>query len=66
MHTADFLYRAYPSSTEHPTGADFEHVNMASFLPVSDQRLQEILIETGKDETLQTLKSVILQGWPTE
>ena len=57
---------AYLSSTEHPTGAYFEHVNMASFLPISDQRLQEIRIETEKDETLQILKSVILQGWPAE
>ena len=66
MHIADFLSRAYLSSTEHQTGADFEHVNMASFLPISDQRLQEIRIETEKDETLQILKSVILQGWPAE
>ena len=49
MHIADFLSCAYLSSTEHPTGADFEHVNMASFLPISDQRLQEIRIETEKD-----------------
>ena len=46
MHNADFLSPAYLSSTEHPIGADFQHVNMASFLPISDQRLQEIRIET--------------------
>ena len=66
MHIVDFLSRAYLSSTERPTGADFEHVNMASFLPISDQRLQEIRIETEKDETLQIFKSVILQGLPAE
>ena len=66
MHIADFLSRAYLPSTEHPTGADFEHINMASFLPVSDQRLQEIRTETEKDDTLQILKSVILQGWLAE
>ena len=68
MHIADFLSRAYLPGTEHPTGADFEHVNMASFLPISDQRLQDIRTETEKDETLQILKSesVILQGWPAE
>ena len=64
MHIADFLSRAYLPSTEHPAGADFEHINMASFLPISDQRLQEIRTETEKDDTLQILKSVILQGWP--
>ena len=62
MHIADFLSRTYLPSTEHPTGADFEHINMASFLPISDQRLQDICTETKKDETLQILKSVILQG----
>ena len=66
MHIADFLSPAYLPSMEHPMGADFEHVNMASFLPISDQRLQEIQDETEKDETLQILKSVILQGWPAE
>ena len=65
MHIADFLSRAYLPSTE-PTGADFEHVNMASFLPISDQRLQEIRTETEKDGTLQILKSVILQGLPAK
>ena len=39
---------------------------MASFLLISDQRLQEIRDETERDETLQILKSVILQGWPAE
>ena len=66
IHIADFLSRAYLPSMEHPTGADFEYVNMASFLPISDQRLQEIRDETERDETLQILKSVILQGWPAE
>ena len=66
MHIADSLSRAYLPSTEHPTGADFKHVNMASFLPISHQQLQEIRTETEKDETLQILKSVILQGWPVE
>ena len=37
MHIADFLSRPYLPSMEHPTGTDFEHVNMASFLPISDQ-----------------------------
>ena len=66
MHIADFLSRAYLPSTDHPQMAEFEQVNMASFLPISDLRLQEIRNETEKDETLQILKSVILQGWPPE
>lgn len=39
MHIADFLSSAYLPSTEHTAGADFEHVNIASFSPISDQRL---------------------------
>ena len=39
---------------------------MASFLPISDQRLQEIKRETDKVKTLQILKSAMLQGWPAE
>ena len=66
MHIADFLSRAYLPSTDHPQMAEFEQVNMASFLPILDLRLQEIRNGTDKDETLQILKSVILQGWPPE
>ncbi|KAL9983215.1 hypothetical protein ACROYT_G005354 [Oculina patagonica] len=60
MYIADFLSQVYLPNTEHPTGANFEHVNMASILPISDQWLQEIRKEMEKDETLQILKSVIL------
>ena len=57
--------RAYLPNTDHQESKEFEQVNMASFLSISDQRLQEIRRETEKDETLQILKSVILQGFPT-
>ena len=66
MHIADLLSRTYLSNTDHEEAKEFEHINMASFLPISDQRLQEIRRETDKDKTLQILKSVILQGWPAE
>jgi len=66
MHIADFLSRAYLSSTEHPTGADFEHVNMTCF----KTNLRPVAAgDTNQDRegrTLQILKSVILQGWPAE
>ena len=66
MHIADLLSRAYLPNTDHEEAKEFEHANMASFLPISDQRLQEIRRDTDKDKTLQILKSVILQGWPAE
>ena len=33
-------------------------------LPVSTERLKAILRDTELDQELQTLKHVILQGWP--
>ena len=41
LHLADTLSRAYLPTTAHPTGAEFEHINATSFLPVSTSRLQE-------------------------
>jgi len=58
MHITDFLSHLYLPNTEHPTGADFEDVNMASFLPVSDEWLEEM--------PAQIRKSIILQGWQAE
>ena len=66
MHIADFLSRACLPSTDHPQMAEFEQLNMASFLPISDLLPQETQNETDKDESLQLLKSVILQVWQPE
>ena len=66
MYLADTLSRAYLASTEHPSGTEFEVVNNASWLPMSSERIQEIRTATERDEALQILKQVILQGWPEE
>ena len=66
MHLADTLSRAYLPTTEHPSGAVFENVCAASFLPVSNSKLREIQQATKEDRTLQALKDVILTGWPEE
>ena len=66
LHIADLLSRASLPTTHHPTGADFEAVNMIKFLPISDDRINEIKQATSNDESLQTLKLIIQQGWPTE
>ena len=39
---------------------------MASCVPISDPRLEEIRQETQADETMQVLTQVILQGWPDD
>ncbi|KAK3745481.1 hypothetical protein QZH41_007545 [Actinostola sp. cb2023] len=66
MHLADTLSRAFLPTTDHPSGAEFENINMTSYLPISSDRLKEIRTATGGDEVLQMLKDVILQGWPLE
>ena len=42
---------------------EFETINMMKYLPISDERLQEIQRETRSDESLQVLTAVIHQGW---
>ena len=52
--------------TEHLNADDLEHVNITSFLPVSQTRLQELKQATINDNTLRQLKNVIIDGWPEE
>ena len=66
LHLADTLSRAYLPTTVHPTGADFESIHAATFLPVSNARLREIQQATENDDGLRILKDVILRGWPIE
>lgn len=63
-HLADTLSRAYLPTDAHPTGPEFEHINTATFLPVSTSRLQEIQQATESDEALRILKNIILHGRP--
>ena len=63
MHIADLLSRSYLPTKPDPGLEEFENVNMAQFLPTSDERLAEIKVETEADETLQVLKATILD-WP--
>ena len=66
LYLADTLPRAYLLMTIHPTGAEFENINAAAFLPVSTSRLREIQQATEDDENLQALKAIILRGWPDD
>ena len=63
---ADTLSRAYLPTTLHPTGAEFENINATAFLPVSSSRLREIQQANDDDEILQSLKAIILRGWPDD
>ena len=39
---------------------------MVQYLPITEQRLQQIKEYTSSDEHLQQLRAVIMDGWPTE
>ncbi|XP_014678323.1 PREDICTED: uncharacterized protein LOC106818112 [Priapulus caudatus] len=64
MHVADMLSRSYlPKSTGM---SDIEQVCMVDYLPIRTERLEQLKLETERDETLQLLRLVILKGWPEE
>ena len=65
MYLADTLSRAYITG-ERSRHEEFEHVNAAKFVPMSDMKKDEIKASTAKDDVLQQLKTVILGGWPNE
>ena len=66
MFPADLLSRAYLTKDAEPESQKFESVNIASYVPISDERLEEIRQETQRDESLQVLIKVFLQGWPED
>ena len=67
MYLVDTLSRAYLPHEHHPGKADqeVERIHSVNFLSVSKPQIQEICEETAKDAILQSMKAVILNGWPT-
>ena len=65
MYLANTLSRVYLPSSKNTQG-DFEIINVLKILPVSEEKHDEILGHTSKDEVLQLLKEVILTGWPAD
>ena len=65
MYLADAPSQAYLPSSKNTQG-DFEMVNVLKILPVSEEKHDEILRHTSKDEVLLLLKEVILTGWPAD
>ena len=45
---------------------DLEYVNTMGFLPLRQERLTKLKKATNEEDTLQNLKSVIMNGWPDE
>ena len=65
MYLADTVSRAFLPSTENTQG-EFEIINTLKFLPMTEERQEQIRQNTDADEVLQQLKDVIRQGWPEE
>ena len=65
MYLADMLSRAFLPSAENTQG-EFERINALKFLPMTEERQEQIRQNTNADEVLQQLKDVIRQGWPEE
>jgi hypothetical protein len=82
LHIADFLSRAaLPNiqitavtpqheifKIQHETRVfdDLDNINFADSVNISDKSLQAIREHTTTDESLQTLRTNILNGWPEE
>ena len=64
MTLADTLSRAYlnrPSQQQ-----DIETINSLDFIMIRPERLEKLKEATSKDEPLQTLKAIIMNGWPED
>ena len=68
MYLADTLSRAYLPHEHHPGKVDqeVERIHSVNFLSTSEPQIQETLEETAKDAILQSMKAVILNGWPSQ
>ena len=67
MHTPDALSRAplkVTSKLDHHIKAHVDGI--VSVLQVTDEKLEEIKVETQKDKTMISLQNTIMQGWPNE
>ena len=64
MHLADMSRAFLPFEGNDEDNLVF--VNMVSYLPISNKRIDEINAETRKDQSLRSLSETILKGCPEE
>ena len=62
MHLADMLSRAYLPEVTGST--EFSEVNLVESLSMNEDNIKRLQAHTRKDETLQTVTTVIQRGWP--
>ena len=63
---AHMMSRSFLPADGQLTPSEFESVNAIQFLPMREERVQKIQLETAKDETLQLLMDTMLKGWPED
>ncbi|PIK35492.1 hypothetical protein BSL78_27683 [Apostichopus japonicus] len=65
LFVADALSRNFQDHSENDIDDSIEiSVCMVDMLPMSEERVKEFQDKTKADPLMQTLKNVILQGWP--
>ena len=66
MYVADTLSHAHMQRNDirEAVEKEVETIHMTDYLPISNSRRRDIQQNTEADDTLQTLKAAILQGWP--
>jgi hypothetical protein len=55
-------YVNYPGTEQ----SDLEHISAVQHLPIRQERLKQIQLETERDDNLQALKQIIMHGWPDQ
>ena len=66
QHLADMMKKSSPPADGQANPSEFESVNAVQFLPMRQERVQKIQLETAEDETLHLLMDTILKGWPED
>ena len=67
MHVADALSRAYLNSAEESDSEEIELAvhRLTKHLPVSEARKTEFQLATQSDSSLQQVKKLTMEGWPS-
>ncbi|XP_048747335.2 uncharacterized protein K02A2.6-like [Ostrea edulis] len=65
LYIADTLSRATESESSQSDKDEFE-VFAVRYLPISDEKVNELAIESAKDKEINALQKIILEGWPDD
>ena len=66
MYLADTLSRAHLPRPSDCGQEEFETIHALSFLVMPEEKIHEFRRYTGKDNSLQQLKRITQEGWPSD